>query len=104
MLAALGAWLGPLGILVAFGLGSVLAAFGMVGVLMCSTLCDGFSQTRKRYVATASGTAGSSSSGRSTGGQATRATSGRKARRVLPFAVPMAVSTWIVLAWMMLRA
>ena len=38
MLAALGTWLGPLGILVAFGLGAMLAAVGMIGVLIGSTV------------------------------------------------------------------
>ena len=33
----------------------MLAAFGMVGVMTMSMLSDGFSQTRKRYVATAGG-------------------------------------------------
>jgi prepilin peptidase CpaA len=89
MLAALGTWLGPVGILVAFGLGSVLAAFGMIAVLTASMLSQGFSSTRKRYVAAAAG-----------GG--TSATP-QKIRRVLPFAVPMAVSTWLVLGWMLLK-
>lgn len=93
MLAALGAWLGPLGILIAFGLGSVLAAFGMVGVLALSMFSEGFSVTRKRYVTVAA----------SGGGSASTPASGRKIRRVLPFAVPMAISTWLVLGWMLLR-
>lgn len=93
MLAALGAWLGPLGILVAFGLGSVLAAFGMVGVLTLSMCSEGFSVTRKRYVAAAA-----------TGASASAAAAPRKIRRVLPFAVPMAVSTWLLLGWLLLRA
>jgi prepilin peptidase CpaA len=88
MLAALGAWLGPLGVLVAFGLGSVLAALGMIGVLACSMLSSGFATTRKRYVAVGGGSV---------------ATGGKK-RRVLPFAVPMALSTWLVLAWLLVRA
>lgn len=90
MLAALGAWMGPLGILMCFGLGSVLAAFGMVSVLTLSTFSEGFSRTRSRYVAAgAAGTAG---------------TRPRKPRRVLPFAIPMALSAWLVLAWMLMRA
>jgi len=91
MLAALGTWLGPLGVLIAFGLGSVLAAAGMIGVLTLSMFSEGFSQTRKRYVAAA--TSGSNDTHGS-----------RKIRRVLPFAVPMAVSTWLVLAWMLMKA
>jgi prepilin peptidase CpaA len=89
MLAALGAWLGPVGILVAFGLGSVLAAFGMIGVLTANTLSHGFSSTRKHYIAAAAG-----------GGAAAAPA---KVRRVLPFALPMALSTWLVLAWMVAR-
>jgi prepilin peptidase CpaA len=88
MLAALGAWLGPLGILVAFGVGSVLAALGMVAVLSCSMLSTGFSTTRRRYVAAGGGSA----------------PAGGKKRRVLPFAVPMAAGTWLVLAWMLIRS
>jgi prepilin peptidase CpaA len=89
MLAALGVWLGPLGILVAFGLGSILAAFGMIGVLTANTLSHGFSSTRRQYIAAAAG-----------GGTATAPV---KVRRVLPFAVPMALSTWLVLAWMVVK-
>ncbi|HZN35213.1 MAG TPA: A24 family peptidase [Pirellulaceae bacterium] len=92
MLAALGVWLGPLGILASFGLGAMLAAFGMIGVLIGSTFSDGFSATRKRFAhATASGASAA-------------ATPPKKARRVLPFAVPMALGTWLVLGWMLLKS
>src|SRR5262245_5751882 len=92
MLAALGAWLGPLGILVAFGLGSVLAAGGMIIVLTASLLTEGFSRTRRRYV------------GASAGVTPTSAMPRKNVRRVLPFAVPMAISTWLILGWMLLKA
>jgi hypothetical protein len=90
MLAALGAWLGPIGILVAFGLGSVLAVIGMMAVLSYAVVSEGFSSTRRRYVLA---------------GQATSQTNTpRRARRVLPFAVPMALSTWLLLGWLLLKA
>lgn len=89
MLAALGAWLGPLGVLIAFGLGAVLAAAGMMLVLTGSMLCDGLGTTRSRYV--------------SAGATTTASPTPRKVRRVLPFAVPMALSTWLVLGWMLLK-
>jgi prepilin peptidase CpaA len=89
MLAALGAWLGPLGVLIVFGLGAVLAAGGMMLVLAGSMLTDGFSTTRKRYV--------------SAGGAVTAPAAPSKVRRVLPFAVPMALATWLVLGWMLLK-
>jgi prepilin peptidase CpaA len=88
MLAALGAWMGPLGVLTAFGLGAVIAAAGMILVLTGSMLCDGFSATRQRYVHASAATASAAP---------------RKVRRVLPFAVPMAISTWLVLGWMLLK-
>lgn len=87
MLAALGTWLGPLGILTAFGLGAVLAALGMMAVLTLSVLVEGFGLTRRRYLATA------------TAGGATTPAAGPRRRRVLPFAVPMALGTWLYLAW-----
>jgi prepilin peptidase CpaA len=90
MLAALGAWMGPLGVLVTFGLGAVLAAAGMILVLTGGMLCEGFSTTRRRYVSASGPSAGSAAP--------------RKARRVLPFAVPMAISTWLVLGWMLLKS
>ena len=92
MLAALGAWLGPMGILVAFGLGSVLAAGGMIAVLTASTLLEGFSLTRRRYVSATVGAESSAGAPR------------KPARRVLPFALPMAISTWLMLGWMLLKA
>jgi prepilin peptidase CpaA len=90
MLAALGAWLGPIWILVAFGMGSILAAFGMVAVMTMSTFAHGFSSTRKRYVAAAA--------------NASTQAEAMKARRVLPFALPMALATWLLLAWMLVAA
>src|SRR2546430_2166443 len=57
MLAALGAWLGPLAILIAFGVGSIFAAAGMMAVLTGSTLSDGFMATKRRYVTAGVGAA-----------------------------------------------
>jgi prepilin peptidase CpaA len=93
MLAALGTWLGPLLILVAFGCGAVLASMGAVCVLVFSTVGDGLIVTQRRYLAARAGTSSEGS----------RAASPRKSRRVLPFAVPIAIATWIVLAWMLVR-
>jgi prepilin peptidase CpaA len=86
MLAALGTWLGPKGILIAFGLGTVMAALGMMAVLTYSVLVEGFGWTRRRYLVAAAG------------GTATPLANPRR-RRVLPFAVPMAIGTWLWLAW-----
>jgi prepilin peptidase CpaA len=92
MLAALGTWLGPLMVLVAFGGGAILASIGAIGVLVYSTVDCGISATQRRYLAAR---AGSSSD--------IRQETPRKIRRVLPFAVPVAIATWLVLAWMLFR-
>jgi prepilin peptidase CpaA len=91
LLAALGVWLGPLTILVVFGLAAMLAAFGAITILAASAVTDGFSITKRRYASAGGGSA-------SDGGTP------RKVRRVLPFAVPVAISTWLVLAWMVLKS
>lgn len=93
LLAALGAWMGPVLILVSFGAAAMLAACGAIVIMAASAVTDGFSATRRRYIQTAN-----------TGGTASSGSSPRKTRRVLPFAVPVAMGTWLVLAWMLLRS
>lgn len=93
MLAALGVWLGPLWILAAFGCGAILAAMGAMLVLTGNTVHEGVSSTKHRYLSTGNGNSA----------VAVAAGGPRKARRVLPFAVPMALATWLVLAWLMIR-
>jgi prepilin peptidase CpaA len=89
MLAALGAWLGPVMILVAFGIGAILGMLMAVGVMLSSVVTSGIMSTQKQYVGA--------------GGAAAMRGENKKARRVLPFAVPMAAATWLILAWMILR-
>jgi prepilin peptidase CpaA len=92
MLAALGAWLGPLLILITFGLGTVLAAVGATLVIATSTMSSGIVATQERYIRPGNG------------GAATAGQPPRKVRRVLPFAVPVAISTWIVLGWLVVHS
>ena len=87
MLAALGAWLGPKFILIAFGLGAVLAAFMAIGVMVLSTFSRGVSATQHRYLS---------------GGE-TLTPRDRKQKRVLPLAVPMALATALVLVWILVK-
>jgi prepilin peptidase CpaA len=81
LLAALGAWLGPLLILASFGLATVLAAFAAVAIITTSALAHVYA---------------------SPGLHLPLASTPNK-RRVLPFAVPVAVSTWLILGWMLVR-
>jgi prepilin peptidase CpaA len=91
LLAALGAWLGPVLILASFGLATVLAAFAAIIIVSVTALTEGFSATKRRYATAAAGRP-----------MAVEGCPPRKVRRALPFAVPIAASTWIVLAWMVL--
>jgi prepilin peptidase CpaA len=93
LLAALGAWMGPVLILVSFGLAAMLAAVGAIAFIAASALTEGFSVTRRRYLQSVT-----------SGGAVAAGSPPRKTRRVLPFAVPVAMGTWLVLAWMLLRS
>jgi prepilin peptidase CpaA len=95
LLAALGVWLGPLWILVAFGLGAVLAAGGAMLVLTGHTVQAGVSATKRRYLASGAAMVAP--------GNGSLTARQRKVRRVLPFAVPMALATWMVLAMLLVR-
>jgi prepilin peptidase CpaA len=89
LLAALGVWLGPLWILAAFGAGAMLAAAGAMLVLTGNTVQEGVGATKRRYIAS--------------GQNVTSDGTPRKTRRVLPFAVPMAIGTWLILAFLLLK-
>jgi prepilin peptidase CpaA len=89
MLAALGAWLGPLLILIAFGFGAVIGTLMALGVMASSVASSGIISTQKQFVGA--------------GGPAAMRGENRKARRVLPFAVPMATATWLIVAWLLVR-
>jgi prepilin peptidase CpaA len=88
LLAALGTWLGPIGILPAFGLGAACALIMAIILMVVSTFTAGISSTERRFL--------------NRGGAATAGVAPRKYKRVLPFAVPVAVGTWLVLAWMLM--
>lgn len=90
LLAALGAWLGPVMILPAFGLGAVCALVMAIGLMAANTFTVGISATQRRFL--------------NRGGAATAGSALRKYKRVLPFAVPVAVGTWLVMAWMLITA
>jgi prepilin peptidase CpaA len=88
LLAALGTWLGPIFILPAFGLGAFCALIMAIVLMVANTFTAGISSTQRRFL--------------NKGGAATAGTLHRKYKRVLPFAVPIAVGTWLLLAWMLI--
>lgn len=88
LLAGLGAWLGPWWVLIAFAASGGVALLFTLAVLLRSAMTRGVVRTGRKYVFTRwwEGKSGA-----------------RRPKRVLPFAVPVALSTWVVLAWLVTR-
>ena len=93
MLAALGAWLGPLFILVVFACGAGFASIMAMSLMFGSVISSGVSSTQRKVL-----TAGAN------GGTVTADGKPKKLKRVLPFAIPVAIGTYLVLAWMLLKS
>ena len=87
-LAALGAWLGTTYTLYAFVLAMFLAAAIALAMVVYAAVRNGMSSAQDSYMA--------NRQSRDTDGR-------RRGVRVLPFAVPIALSTWCVLAWIALQ-
>lgn len=97
LLAALGAWLGPVNLLLAFVLGVGLGALLATLALGWSGLRSGAAVKRdESATVAASSPLGSHNENR-------RTLHGAKPR-VLPFAAPMALATYVVLFWMVFKA
>lgn len=89
LLAALGAWLGPQTLLIAFALSVVLASFGALGAIVRRGIAVGPQKAKEQILG-----GGSSNKPRRKSNRT------KRSRRVLPFAVPVALGTWTVLAWL----
>lgn len=88
LLAALGAWLGVTWLLIAFVVSVSVSACMALAVLLYGATQHGVSGTSKRYL----------------GARRQLGKSGRKRpARVLPFAVPVAISTYALLSWLVVR-
>jgi prepilin peptidase CpaA len=90
LLAGLGAWLGPKWLLVAFALSMVIASALALAILILGMQKRGISRTiNKRSGAFE--------------GSRERGEAKKPGRRILPFAIPVAMGTWIVLAWLVCK-
>lgn len=92
LLAALGAMLGPWMILGAFAISAVMAGLIALAVVTGSALNSGVTTTKRRYLVAG----GHGGSGETTGNR-------RPRRRTLPFAVPVALGSWMVIGWFVLK-
>lgn len=90
LLAALGVWMGPLYILVAFAISMGFASIMAISVLAWSAAATGISATKDQYLQIQTGD-------EDVGGKP------KSKSRVLPFAVPVALGAWTVVAWILLR-
>lgn len=87
LLAALGAWLGPFLVLITFSAAILIAAMIALSIVFLSVMDRGITRTGRKYFAA----------------KRPLDKSGKKrTARVLPFAVPVAVSTWGMLAWIVI--
>lgn len=90
LLAALGAWLGWRYMLYAFSVSVFVAACMAVAVLIKVACLEGATTAKRRYLHRSKSET-----------QRTKETVDKaRPMRVVPFAVPVALSTWIVLIWM----
>ncbi len=85
LLAALGAWLGWQNLLTAFAVSMIFAAAAALATITYHSLAGKKSNQKKRGLSIR---------------QLTTGPIHRRRKRVLPFAVPVAMSTWTVLAWL----
>lgn len=95
LMGAVGAWLGPWNTLVVFLVSTVFIVLLSVGFLMYQLIAAGMSKTKSRYLS-----AEENKTNPSRGTSTVEAAAARKVRRrLLPFGVPVALATWIVLVW-----
>ena len=87
LLAALGAWLGPVLVLTAFAVSIGFAAMIALSIVALSVLDRGVTRTGRKYL---------------TSQRSADKSGKKKAARVLPFAVPVALGTWVMLAWIVM--
>jgi prepilin peptidase CpaA len=93
LMGALGAWLGASLTLRVFLVSTALAAVVTAAILLAGVLSRGFGHVQRRYLAT--GSAGQLSIQGSSGSDARNR---RQRLRLMPYAVPVALGTWLVLA------
>lgn len=94
LMGALGAWLGALTTVYVFMASVLFVGVLAMGTMIVQTCRRGFGYVQRRYLKS------SSAASAKRGAQGRKQRMGRQAQRgVLPYGVPVAVATWVVLAW-----
>ncbi|MDP6445734.1 MAG: A24 family peptidase [Pirellulaceae bacterium] len=89
LMGALGAWLGPQMILIVFLVSTILAVFGSIIMMAFFSAEHGVTGMKRKYI-------NRKDTSRLTDEEITKQ---RTKRRLLPYALPVAFGTWLVLAW-----
>lgn len=84
LMGAIGVWLGRVLTTWVLGLSTVFVIFGTFVVLVVGAFRNGVGKTREQYMPD---------------GKPVHADRDSKNRRIMAFAMPVAVATWVVLAW-----
>lgn len=94
LMGALGAWLGAMLTVYVFVASSVIVGVVGIATMFVQTLRRGFGHVHRRYLQPAQATTAVRRAKRR------KTEAGKpKQRGVLPYAVPLALATWVVLAW-----
>jgi prepilin peptidase CpaA len=100
LMGAVGAWLGAWHTLIVFLLSGGFAAFFSLLVLLGGLMRHGYRYIQRRHLAKPDATSKKKHAGPDSPELARRKTS----RRILPFALPVACSTWVVFLWVVMKA
>ena len=84
LMGSIGVWLGRILTTWVLGLSTVFVILGTFLVLMAGAMTKGVYKTKEQYIASSSGK---------------HAARDSKNRRIMAFAMPVALATWVVLAW-----
>lgn len=91
LMGALSVWIGFKATVIVLFLSTVFVIFGTIGVMVLSVASQGLFRTKEVYVAT----------GQSPNGlpPAAETAAQRQSRRIMGYAPPVALATWLVVAW-----
>ena len=100
LMGAVGAWLGAWHTFVVFVLSAGFAAFFSLFVLMGGLIQHGYRHVQRRHLAKPEQSSKKKQAAPGSPETARRKTS----RRILPYALPVACSTWVVFVWVLIKA